>query len=73
MDGIVKRTMFRHFCGGECLESIQPTLKVHPAHDEAHVVMLSLLTSHAPLDLQLNDCSVMQLHDVSHPMYGHDP
>ena len=28
VDSIVKATMFRHFCGGECVESIQPTLKV---------------------------------------------
>lgn len=28
VDEIVKRTMFRHFCGGECVDSIQPTLKV---------------------------------------------
>ncbi|CAL5224266.1 g6925 [Coccomyxa viridis] len=27
VDSIVKATMFRHFCGGECVESIQPTLK----------------------------------------------
>ena len=29
VDSIIKHTMFRHFCGGECVESIQPTLKVH--------------------------------------------
>ena len=29
VDSVIKQTMFRHFCGGECVESIQPTLKVH--------------------------------------------
>jgi len=29
VDSVVKATMFRHFCGGECVESIQPTLKVN--------------------------------------------
>ena len=28
VDSVVRATMFRHFCGGECVESIQPTLKV---------------------------------------------
>ena len=27
VDHAVKHTFFRHFCGGECVESIQPTLQ----------------------------------------------
>ena len=33
------------------MESIQPTLKVHPAYDEAQAVGLSLLASHEFLNL----------------------
>lgn len=33
------------------MESIQPTLKVHHAHDEAQAIRLSLLASHESLDL----------------------
>jgi hypothetical protein len=28
VDYTVKQTFFRHFCGGECIQSIQPTLQV---------------------------------------------
>ncbi len=30
VDWAVRHTLFRHFCGGECVESIQPTLQVRP-------------------------------------------
>ena len=30
VDYAVRHTLFRHFCGGECVDSIQPTLQVFP-------------------------------------------
>ena len=30
VDWAVRHTLFRHFCGGECVNSIQPTLQVRP-------------------------------------------
>ncbi len=53
VDSVVKATMFRHFCGGECVESIQPTLKVSLAFRFVDLLK-STLPQHCTLTPQLS-------------------